>query len=104
MLSVLMLVGLIVILSEFVQKVVIWLRQLPTSNQHSHAINNDIIIDNKKRIISIDGGTGVKFVNQLNALIINGDNDRFYFEKVHVQPLPLYQAIVDVHTEKKEIS
>lgn len=76
---------------------------LPTSNQHSHAINNDIIIDNKKRIISIDGGTGVKFVNQLNALIINGDNDRFYFEKVHVQPLPLYQAIVDVHTEKRNI-
>lgn len=75
---------------------------LPTSNQHSHVINNDIIIDNKKRIISIDGGTGVKFVNQLNALIINGDNDRFYFEKVHVQPLPLYQAIVDVHTEKKK--
>lgn len=31
---------------------------LPTSNQHRHAINNDIIIDNKKRIISIDGGTG----------------------------------------------
>lgn len=45
----------------------------------------------------------MKFVNQLNALIINGDNDRFYFEKVHVQPLPLYQAIVDVHTEKRNI-
>ena len=44
----------------------------------------------------------MKFVNQLNALIINGDNDRFYFEKVHVQPLPLYQAIVDVHIEKKK--
>lgn len=75
---------------------------LPTSNQHSHVINNDIIIDRKKRIISIDGGTGVKFVSQLNALIINGDNNGYYFEKVNVQPLPLYQAIINVHIEKKK--
>lgn len=75
---------------------------LPTSNQHKHLINNDIIIDKKKRIISIDGGTGVKFVSQLNALIINGDYNEVHFEKVNVQPLPLYQAIIDVHTEKKK--
>lgn len=75
---------------------------LPTSNQHKHLINNDIIIDKKKRIISIDGGTGVKFVSQLNALIINGDYNEVHFKKVNVQPLPLYQAIIDVHTEKKK--
>ena len=30
-------------------------------------------MDFDKKIISIDGGTGVKFISQLNALIIEND-------------------------------
>ena len=74
---------------------------LPTSNQYANAINNDIIIDKQKRIISIDGGTGVKSISQLNALIITGDGDRFKLSKEYIQPLPLYQAVVDVNVENK---
>lgn len=69
---------------------------IPTSNHHCHEINNDIIIDHQKRIICIDGGTGVKSVSQLNALIINGVDNSFELSKDFVQPLPLYQATVDV--------
>lgn len=74
---------------------------LPTSNQHVYAINNDIIINNDKRIISIDGGTGVKSISQLNALIIHGDNEKYFFEKQFVQPLPCYQSIIDINCEEK---
>lgn len=74
---------------------------LPTSNQYKDSINNEIIIDNEKRIISIDGGTGVKSISQLNALIIYGDNDSYTFFKEFVQPLPLYQVLVDVNTSSK---
>ena len=77
---------------------------LPTSNQYANAINNDIIIDKQKRIISIDGGTGVKSISQLNALIITGDGDRFKLSKEYIQPLPLYQAVVDVNVEKQVVN
>lgn len=43
---------------------------LPTSNYHLNHIDNRIIIDEEKKIISIDGGMGVKEVCQLNAFII----------------------------------
>lgn len=76
---------------------------IPTSNQYENSINNEIIIDNERRIISIDGGTGVKSISQLNALIINGDNDSYNFVKEFVQPLPLYQVLVDINSLPKEI-
>lgn len=75
---------------------------LPTSNQYTNVIKNEIIIDDKKRIISIDGGTGVKFISQLNALIIDGDNSGFTFAKEFVQPLPEYRVTVDIRVSVKE--
>lgn len=60
---------------------------LPTSNFHKFNINNDIIIDDEKKIICLDGGTGVKFISQLNALIIEGDNDNYQLKVDYVQPL-----------------
>lgn len=76
---------------------------LPTSNQHENKINNDIIIDHEKRIICIDGGTGVKSISQLNALIIDGNGDEFSLSTAYVQPLPLYQAIVDIQVEDQPV-
>lgn len=75
---------------------------LPTSNQYPNLINNSIIIDEKKKIISIDGGTGVKSISQLNALIIESKNNQVEFTKEYVQPLPYYQAIIDINVEKKK--
>ena len=75
---------------------------LPTSNQYSNSINNSIIIDDNKKIISLDGGIGVKSISQLNALIINGNNDKYDFVKEYVQPLPLYEVLVDINIFFKE--
>lgn len=75
---------------------------IPTSNQFDHIINNNIIIDDEKRIICIDGGTGVKSISQLNALIITGNENEYSFSSNYVQPLPYYRAVVDVQAEKKQ--
>lgn len=69
---------------------------LPTSNFYESRIDNDIIIDQDKKIISLDGGTGVKMISQLNALIIHGYHDSYDFECEYVQPLPRYIATNDV--------
>lgn len=75
---------------------------LPTSNYYLDHICNDVIIDEKKKIISIDGGTGVKAVSQLNALIIECCDDKVQFHQEAVQPLPIYWIIEDVY-EKSQL-
>lgn len=70
---------------------------LPTSNYYVDHICNDIIIDHDKKIISIDGGTGVKSVSQLNALIIECHNGKIEYIQDYVQPLPIYWVIEDVY-------
>lgn len=69
---------------------------LPTSNYDPTHINNDIIIDEKKRIICIDGGTGVKPVSQLNALIIQSKQGHIALSKESVQPLPMAILLKDL--------
>lgn len=61
---------------------------IPTSNYDAQSINNDIIIDEKKKIICIDGGTGVKPISQLNALIIHSYKGEITYETENVQPFP----------------
>lgn len=75
---------------------------LPTSNYFQNDICNDIIIDERKRIICIDGGTGVKSISQLNALIIKNQNGQISYQKDYVQPLPEYRvkASISYHQEK----
>ncbi len=69
---------------------------LPTANYFMNGICNDIIIDEEKKIICIDGGTGVKAISQLNALIIENKEGTIHFGKEFVQPLPEYQVCCDV--------
>lgn len=76
---------------------------LPTSNHHQNRIDNNIIIDKEKRIICIDGGTGVKSISQLNALIIEGNGNEYKLLTDYIQPLPIYQAKVDVLVEKQDV-
>lgn len=70
---------------------------LPTSNYYSRHICNDIIIDKEKKIICIDGGTGVKSISQLNALIIEQKEGQVNFSTKRVQPLPIYFVSDDVY-------
>lgn len=76
---------------------------LPTSNFYKDCIDNDIVINDDKKIISIDGGTGVKTISQLNALIIECQNNQYTFKKEYVQPLITYVAIADIKQENEEI-
>lgn len=76
---------------------------LPTSNYYQNIINNDIIIDREKKIICIDGGTGVKKVSQLNALIIESQNNDTSYRCFHVQPLPIYRIKKDMISLQQDI-
>jgi len=58
---------------------------LPTGNYHTCHINNDVIINTDKRIISIDGGMGVKPVSQLNALIISSNSGQVTYDATCVR-------------------
>ena len=75
---------------------------LPTSNFYQNQIKNDVLMDFDKKIISIDGGTGVKFISQLNALIIENDGKNLTFKNHFVQPLPIYRIKQDKFVENKE--
>ena len=75
---------------------------LPTSNFYQTQIKNDVLMDFDKKIISIDGGTGVKFISQLNALIIENDGKNLTFKNHFVQPLPIYRIKQDKFVENKE--
>lgn len=51
----------------------------PVCNYSDNIINNNPIIDLDKKIISIDGGNCVKTTGQLNALIIEKEEDAYTF-------------------------
>lgn len=52
---------------------------MPTSNYSDTDIDNSIIINHRKRIISIDGGLGVKMMCQLNALVIQKEEEGYLY-------------------------
>ena len=73
---------------------------LPTSN-YRDKIQNDILYDFQKRIICIDGGTGVKSISQLNALIIEKKDNQIHFKDEFVQPLKEYLVIEDFKSDQE---
>lgn len=76
---------------------------LPTSNYFSNYIDNNIIIDHDKRIICIDGGTGVKSISQLNALIITSKKGQIFYNSEYVQPLPIAIVKNDVDIKNEQV-
>ena len=74
---------------------------LPTSNYYSDQICNDVIIDEEKRIICVDGGTGVKSISQLNALIIESQDGVIHYSQDYVQPLPYHEVLYDIVSTTK---
>lgn len=75
---------------------------MPSSNYHHYNITNNVIIDAEKRIISIDGGTGIKPVSQLNALIIHSHDGVITYECESVQPCMKGRIIKDHHPVKQK--
>ncbi len=76
---------------------------LPTSNYFKKYINNDILIDKQKKIICIDGGTGVKSISQLNAFIITSYQGHISFDTKYVQPLPEAMTIKNIMNHQEDI-
>lgn len=76
---------------------------LPTSNYKPHRIDNRVIIDDDKRIICIDGGTGVKPISQLNALVIESKDNNINISYDYVQDLPEYRVIKEYKSVQEEI-
>ena len=74
---------------------------LPTSNYYPDQICNDVIIDEDKRIICVDGGTGVKSISQLNALIIESQEGVIHYSQDYVQPLPYHEVLYDIDSINK---
>ena len=52
---------------------------LPVSNYSDTAIDNSLLISHRDRIISIDGGVGVKDICQLNALVVKKEDDGYLY-------------------------
>lgn len=59
--------------------------------------NDNIIIDEKKQIISVDGGMVVKDGGQLNALIITKNGKKYIYDTTYEDGLPL------VKTKRKSV-
>lgn len=76
---------------------------LPTSNYKSDRIDNGVIIDDDKKIICIDGGTGVKPISQLNALIIESKNNDINVSYDYVQDFPEYKVIKEYKSKQNQI-
>ncbi len=76
---------------------------LPTSNQYQNKIDNHIIINNEKRIICLDGGTGVKMISQMNALVVESKNHKSTLKKEYVQPFPIYEVTHSVSINSKHV-
>ena len=75
---------------------------LSTSNYKEDRIDNNVIIDKEKRIICIDGGTGVKPISQLNALIIESIDNNVSIKSDYVQKFPKYKVIESCYSDQKE--
>ncbi len=76
---------------------------LPTSNYHKYHICNDVIIDLDKKIICIDGGTGVKRISQLNALIIENKDNHIHYHYDYIQLLSKHTVLKDYTTNHHDI-
>lgn len=76
---------------------------LPTSNYYTRHICNDILIDEERKMICIDGGTGVKSVSQLNALIIESKDGQIFYKQKSIIPLPSYEVLCNVKFSQKSI-
>ena len=59
---------------------------MPVSFYNDHKLDNSLIISHQKRIISIDGGVGVKSFGQLNSLIIEKTDEGYIYSSRSVDP------------------
>jgi len=76
---------------------------IPVSNYSDTAIDNSLLISHRERIISIDGGVGVKDICQLNALIIKKEDDGYLYFQHHVDEFEKCEIIFKCHSKFESI-
>ncbi len=72
---------------------------MPTSNYSDVDIDNSVIINHRERIISVDGGVGVKEVSQLNALIITKEDEGYIYKQKHVDEFEKCEILFKSHSK-----
>ena len=65
----------------------------PTANYHLYDFNDNIIIDEKKQIICLDGGYGAKTFGQLNMLEIIKDGANYQYKTYSSDDFPETQIV-----------
>lgn len=76
---------------------------IPVSNYHENGmLDHRTLIDNGKRIISIDGGNQVKQSGVLNALVITYEEDEYRIETTFVHPFEMREVIQDFEVSYQE--
>ncbi|WDV44942.1 metallophosphoesterase [Clostridiaceae bacterium M8S5] len=75
----------------------------PTQNYRERSLNGDVIIDNKKKIIAIDGGNGVKYAGQVNALIIEKKDNQTSFNSISEDKFEIKEVVKDFISEDNQI-
>lgn len=66
---------------------------LPVTIYNKNEFDDNIIIDEQKQIICIDGGLVVKDGGQLNALIINKESNKYIYNKAYEDGLEIVKTI-----------
>lgn len=75
----------------------------PTQNYRHRSLSGNVIIDNNKKIISIDGGFGVKYVGQMNALIIEKKDNQITFKSTAEDNFKTAKISKDFHIKNDNI-
>ena len=76
---------------------------IPVSNYSDTEINNSLLISHRERIISIDGGVGVKDICQLNALVIKKEDDGYLYFQHRVDDFEKCEILFKCHSKFESI-
>ena len=76
---------------------------IPVSNYSDTEIDNSVLISHRERIISVDGGMGVKDTCQLNALIVKKEDEGYLYSQQHVDEFEKCEILFKCHSKYESI-
>lgn len=75
----------------------------PCSNYKTDSLSNRILMDHEKKIISIDGGYGVKFTGQVNCLEITKTDGSIAYKEYNSDYFEPYELLEDTEGARGDI-
>ena len=76
---------------------------IPVSNYSDTEIDNSVLISHRERIISVDGGVGVKDTCQLNALVVKKEDEGYLYFQHHVDEYEKCEILFKCHSKFESI-